>query len=82
LLEPLIDGPRAVRLVLGDAGLAAVEQGERGFHRLAHRALGLEADAVALLERGVDGGGKLGKVSHENPLKVAVLSVRALVKSR
>ena len=38
----------------GDAGLAAVEQIERGIDRLAHRAFGLGTDLVAGLEGVVD----------------------------
>ena len=63
LLEPLVDPPVAVRALLGDARLAAVEQVERRLDRLAHRALGGRADAVALLESVVDGLGELG-VGH------------------
>ena len=46
--------------LLGDARLAAIEQVERGLDGLAHRPLGRGSDAVALLERLIDGAGELG----------------------
>ena len=58
--------PRAVGLLLGDARLAAVEQVERLVDRLAHRALGLRPDVVALLEGVVDGLGEFG-MRHAAP---------------
>ena len=53
LLQPLVDGP-AVGGLLGDAQLAAVEQVERGLDRVADLAPGVEADPLAVRERGLD----------------------------
>ena len=55
----LIDVPRPVGRLLGDARFAAVEQIERLLDRLAHRALGRWPDRVALFEGGVDGLGEI-----------------------
>ena len=63
LLEPLIDPPGPVGLFLGDARFAGIEQIERGLDRVAHRALGCQADFVALFEGVVDGFREVG-VSH------------------
>ena len=69
LLEPLVDLPLAVALLLGDARFALVEQFECGVDRLAHRAFGGRAHVVALLEGVVD---DLGKVGHwRNPVQKA-----------
>ncbi len=50
LLEPLVHLPGAVLLTLGDTRLAAVEQTERGFHRIANLAACVGRNAVALVE--------------------------------
>ena len=62
LLQPLMHHPGVADL-LGDADLALVEQVERGFHRLAHGALGGDVDLRALFEGVVDDlfeGGEVG----------------------
>jgi hypothetical protein len=51
LLQPLIDLPLAAGLALGDAGLALVEQLQRGIDRVADFAPGRGRDAVAGIER-------------------------------
>src|SRR5262249_29162080 len=61
-----------VRLLLGDARLAAVEQVERSLDRVAHRTLGGGADVVARLEGIVDGLGKPG-IGHEEPPQLAAV---------
>src|SRR5690606_2978306 len=52
-----------VGLLFGDAHFAGVEQIERGLDGVAHRALGCQADFVALFEGIVDGFREVG-VSH------------------
>src|SRR5581483_3327144 len=72
LLQPLIDLPLAVGPALGNARLPGVEQLERGIDRLAHGALGLRADLVALLEGFVDDLGEF--VGHGAPCSFRGLS--------
>src|SRR5258706_14485852 len=60
LFQPLIDLPTPIGLALGNAQLALVQQVERALHGLADRAFGLGRDGVALLERGIDGAGRIG----------------------
>ena len=61
LLQPLIDLPFAAGLALGHACLALVEQIQRVIHGLADFAFGRGRDAVAGVERGVDGGFERGE---------------------
>src|SRR5262249_45720529 len=65
-LEPLVDAPAPITLTFGDARCAAVEQVERRLHGLAHSALGGGRDALARLERGIDGFGEL-VLRHDCP---------------
>src|SRR6202140_5055887 len=51
-----MDFPLAVRPALGDAGLALVQQLERGIAGVADFAPGRGRDAADVCERGVDGG--------------------------
>src|SRR5690606_12042031 len=59
LLQPLVDAPAAVGLLLRHPRLAAVEEPERLLHRLPHRTGRIEADFGALLEGLLDGAGKV-----------------------
>ncbi len=52
--------PGLVGLLLGDARLPAIQQIERGLHRLADRALGGRPNAVTLVECLIDGSSKFG----------------------
>ena len=61
LLQPLVDLPRAVRLRLGDARLALVEQIERELDGVAHFTLGGGVDGIAGVEGGVQRGFESGK---------------------
>ena len=54
LLQPLVHRPVSVRAAFGHAGLAAVEQVERLFDRLADFAPGRGRDLVAIVEGGLD----------------------------
>src|SRR5262249_47052482 len=72
LLEPLVHAPGAVRLLLGDARLATVEQVERRLDGIAHWALGRRADVVARLERVVDRLGETGIGHGRTPCLAAV----------
>src|ERR1019366_483375 len=56
LLQPLIDLPFAAGLALGNARLALVEQLQRVIHPLPDFAFSRGGDAVAGIERGIDGG--------------------------
>ncbi len=73
--------------LLRDAGLARVEQVQSLVHRIAHGALGLGVDIVAVLESGFDGLGEIGS-RHETSSssgsrqKTAVLSCRCLASGR
>ena len=80
LLQPLVDGPVAVRAALGHPHLAAIEQVERGFDGVAHFAPGGRVNAVAIVEGGVDGlrqGGEI-MVRHRNSLNFGVYREHAL----
>src|SRR5690606_33890069 len=50
LLQPLVDLPAAVGLLLGDPGGAVVEQPQRLVYRLSNLALGRDADLGSRLE--------------------------------
>ncbi len=63
-----MDFPFAARLALGDPRLALVEQLERMIHRFTDFALGRRRDAVAGVERGVDGGFEQG-LGHRSFLR-------------
>ncbi len=65
LLQPFVDGPFAVVLLLGDAHRAGIEQLERGLHRLAHFAARGNADRLPIVECSLDNPAKLGNVGHE-----------------
>ena len=66
-----MDLPLAAGLALGNPRLAFVEQFERMIHGVADFALGRGRDAVAGIERGIDGGFQGGK-GHRNFLEISL----------